>query len=687
MNKHTFSFLCLIGMLLFVFSCSDQKSDTMESAPGLDISLMDTTIAPSVDFFKYANGKWLQTTEIPSDRSRWGSFDELRKKSSEAVLEVLEEAIASKAYDTSTDQYKAAAFYQTAMDTTTANEKGISPLTKFFDDIANIKSLADVQDYNAKTIAMGGRTFFDFAVFPNLKNSTVNAAYLTSGSLGLPERDYYIGEDEDSKGIREDYVKHVAKMLTFTGIDQEFATKKAEGILALETNLAQAMLPKEERRNPLNLYNPRSIKELSEAVPAVDWANFIKEIGGGDMDSILVLEPKYTEALQATMTNTDLETIKDYMVWSELNNVAQYLSSDIEQANFDFYSTRLKGVEEMKPRWESVLDVTGGVMGEAIGKLYVDKHFPPEAKKKAADMVANIKEAMKDRINALEWMTDETKKKAQEKLANFTVKIGYPDKWEDYSSMGIKSSEDGGSYVENIYAAGQWNYEDQLSKLGKEVDKTEWGMPPQMVNAYYNPLNNEIVFPAAILQPPFYNYKADEAVNYGGIGAVIGHEISHGFDDQGSRFDAQGNMTNWWTDEDRESFDARNQRLIDQFDNYEPLPNVKVNGRFTLGENIGDLGGLNVAYDGLHKHFEKAGMPEKIDGFTADQRFFLSWATIWRTKMRNEELINRIKTDPHSPGMYRAIGPVSNMPAFYNAFGVKEGDPMYRADSVRVKIW
>ncbi len=684
MKKYNYSILLLGLLVLSLYSCQD-KETTVEKIPGIVLTNMDTTANPANDFFRYVNGAWLDKTEIPSDRSRWGSFDELRKKSSENTLAVLNEAIDNGTYSKGTDQYKAAVFYQSAMDTITRDEMGTEPLKEYIDQINAIKTISDVQKYNAKTIAYGGRTFFDFAVFPDLKNSTINTAYLTAGSLGLPERDYYIKEDDDSKDIRDKYLTHIQRMLKY--IDNGNVEAKSKSIMDIETKLARIMMSKEKRRNPLNLYNKRSMSDLSKLVPSISWTGFLKDIGAGEMDSIIVMDIKYYEALEGVIKSTNSEDWKNYLVWNEFNNSASMLSTEIESADFDFYGKELRGTPEQRPRWERALGTANGVIGEAIGKLYVDKYFPPEAKSKAADMIENIRAAFKDRINNLEWMTDETKVKAQEKLANITVKIGYPDKWKDYSKMDIKSKEDGGSYISNIIAASKYGFQEQLDKLGKEVDKTEWGMSPQTVNAYYNPLNNEIVFPAAILQPPFYNYQADEAVNYGGIGAVIGHEISHGFDDSGSRFDAQGNMINWWTDEDRESFEERNQVLIDQFNNYEALPGVFVNGEFTLGENIGDLGGIQAAYDGLQKHFTSKGKPEAIDGFTAEQRFFMSWGTIWRTKMRDEELQNRIKTDPHSPGNFRAIGPISNLQVFYDAFGVKEGDALFRKEEERVKIW
>lgn len=687
MKKRILLFAACFLCCLVIFSCSKEATKEAVKIPGIDMSNMDTTTSPTQDFFRYVNGKWLDNTEIPSDRSRWGSFDELRKKSSSDVLAVLNKAIESNAYGKGTDQYKAAVFYKSAMDTVARNEVGVGPVMKFLEMIKEVKTPADLQAYNEKTIAYGGRTFFDFAVFPDLRNSTVNTSYLAGGEIGLPERDYYIKDDEDSKKIRTEYVKHIERMLAYIDVPAGERSAQAKSIMALETKLANAMMTKEKSRNPLNLYNKRSIADLQKMVPSFQWDSFLKNIGTGGMDSIIVMDIGYFTALEKIVQSCSAADLRNYLSWTEFNGAAGLLSTELEEANFDFYGKELRGTKEQRPRWERSLDMANGVIGEAIGKLYVDENFPPEAKKKAADMIENIRSAFKDRINNLEWMTADTKVKAQEKLKNITVKIGYPDKWKDYSDMDIKSKDDGGSFLDNMIAASKWSFADQISKIGKEVDKTEWGMSPQTVNAYYNPLNNEIVFPAAILQPPFYNYTADEAVNYGGIGAVIGHEISHGFDDQGSRFDAEGNMTNWWTDEDRESFESRNQKLIDQFDAYEALPGVFVNGEFTLGENIGDLGGITAAYDGLQKHFAANGKPDPIDGMTAEQRFFMSWGTIWRTKMRDEELQTRIKTDPHSPGNFRAIGPLSNLPAFYEAFDVKEGDAMYRKEEDRVKIW
>lgn len=657
------------------------------SSPGIDIANMDLSVKPSQDFFKYVNGKWLENTEIPGDRSRWGSFDELRKTSSENVLAVLNEAGTNSIYTKDTDQYKAAAFYKSALDTMRRNEVGVAPLLPFLEKIEAITSLAEVQDYISSTMFIGQRGLFDSAVFPDISNSSMNALYLAPGTYGLPEREYYLADDEKSIEIRRQYIDHIARMLAFVNVPVEKASMMATRVLAFETKLAENMMTKEESRNPTVYFVPKTFEELKTLVPSFDWSRVLETAGIAAIEQLSIVDPKYFDSLDGLLQNSTIEDIKNYLMWIELDGAASVLGMDMDRANFDFYGRTLTGTKEQRPLWERSVDMASGIMGEAIGKLYVDKHFPPEAKQKAETMIANIKHAFKNRINNLEWMTDETKVKALEKLASIDVKVGYPDKWKDYSSMDIKSSGDGGSYVDNMIAASKWFYADNIKKIGQAVDKTEWGMAPQTVNAYYNPLNNEIVFPAAILQPPFYNYKADEAVNYGGIGAVIGHEISHGFDDQGSRFDATGNMVNWWTDEDRTSFESRNLKLINQFNSYEGLPGEPLNGEFTLGENIGDLGGINVAYDGLQQHLAEHGRPDAIDGYTAEQRFFISWGTIWRTKMTAEQVRISIKTDPHALGMFRAVGPLSNMPAFYEAFDVKEGDAMYRDEESRVKIW
>ncbi|HEA29811.1 MAG TPA: M13 family peptidase, partial [Leeuwenhoekiella sp.] len=500
-----------------------------------------------------------------------------------------------------------------------------------------------------------------------------------------PNRDYYLDQDSKAKEIRAQYVDHITRMLHYLGDDEASAKKQAERILKLETELAKPRLDKVARRDRRNFNNPRSMDQIQQMVPAVDWKTFISDLGiTKEVDTLIVTEPAYMKELQKMLKSTSIEDLKTLTRWTTFNNSANYLTTELEKANWDFYEKTLNGVQKQKPANERALATVDNSVGEAVGKLYVDKKFPAEAKAKAEKMIANIKDAFKDRIENVEWMTDSTKAKAIEKLNKFNVKIGYPDKWEDYAELDVDADK---GFFENMMAVRKWNIEDNLKDFGEPVDKTKWGMSPQTVNAYFNPSFNEIVFPAAILQPPFYNYQADEAVNYGGIGAVIGHEISHAFDDSGARFDGDGNLKNWWSDEDLENFTARGDALAQQYSNIEVADSLNINGKFTLGENIGDLGGVLAAYDGLQKFYAENEKPDKIDGFTPEQRFFISWGTIWRTKMRDDALRTRIKTDPHSPGMYRAYVPLQNVDAFYEAFNIKKGDSMFVPKDERVRIW
>jgi len=679
--------LCFTAGAL-LFSCEGEKKDKkmaeVPAVPGINLEYMDTLVSPKDDFFTYVNGTWLETTEIPADETSWGGFGVLRKQTLKDVLAILDEANKSGKYAPSTDQAKALMIYNSILDTVARNKAGIAPLQPALDKIAAIKTIADMQTVLAKNPATISAPFMGLTAFANLSDSSMNAAYVVPGGLGLPERDYYLDQDEKSQEIREKYVAHIARMLQFLGDDEAKAKKDAETVLALETKLAAQRLDKVQSRDMRNFNNPRTVKELSEMTPAVNWDKLMADLEVKKLDTIIVMQPNYMTALQEILTTESIEDIKTVMRWSTLNNSAGMLTTELDKANWDFYSKELNGAKQQRDAKERALATVNGTVGEAIGQLYVDAKFPPEAKEKAEKMIANVIAAYKDRIMNLDWMSPETKEKAVEKLDKFTVKIGYPDKWEDYSNLEVK---EGNSYYDNMVAVGKWGFRKNLDEINEPVDKTEWGMSPQTVNAYFNPLNNEIVFPAAILQPPFYNYQADDAVNYGGIGAVIGHEISHAFDDSGARFDADGNLKNWWTENDLAQFTERGDALAAQYSAIEVLPDVFINGKFTLGENIGDLGGVLGAYDGLQRHIKENGRPDKIDGFTAEQRFFLSWATVWRTKMREEALRTRIKTDTHSPGQYRAYVPLQNIDAFYEAFDIKEGDKMYIAPENRVRIW
>lgn len=676
----------LAAGLVALSSCKEEAKTTAEvdKIPGIVLANMDTTQNPKSDFYNYVNGNWMKFTEIPDDRTSWGGFSVLRKSTDDDVLKILATAKESGNYAADTDQAKALAIFDTKLDSAARNEAGITPLQPALEAIASVKNLKDLQTVIATNAAVSS-PFLSIGAGADLNNSSMNAVYLGANGLGLPDRDFYLEQDEKSIEIREEYKKHISKMLQRLGDTEADATKAADKILAMETKLAEPRLDKVESRDARNYNNPRSIADADKMLTTIDLNKLISDLGiTKKFDTLLVTQLRYTEALDKFLKETPIEDIKSLVRWDTFNSAAGRLTTDIETADWEFYSKYLSGAKEQRAADERALATVNNTVGEALGQLYVDAKFPPEAKAKAELMIANVIEAFKERISVLDWMSDSTKTKAIEKLDKFTVKIAYPDKWEDYSTMNVSKDK---SYFENMTAVDKWGELKNFAEIGEPVDKTEWGMSPQTVNAYFNPLNNEIVFPAAILQPPFYNYTADEAVNYGGIGAVIGHEISHAFDDSGSRFDADGNLKNWWTDEDLKAFTERADALAVQYDSVSVLEGVNVNGKFTLGENIGDLGGLLGAYDGLQRYYAENGRPEDIDGFTPEQRFFMSWATVWRTKSRDEALRTQIKTDPHSPGMVRATQPLLNIQEFYDAFDIKEGDAMYLAPEKRVSIW
>jgi len=658
-----------------------------QKKPGIDVSLMDKSVKPNDDFFRFVNGTWVKNTEIPADKTRWGSFDELRQKTDMDALVILKDAAKNPKYKSNTDQGKAINLYNTILDTISKNKQGIAPMKPYLAKIDAVKNIQDLQKLLIEMEPLGGLGFFGVGVGADDKNSNKNSVSLGTGRLGLPDKDYYMSEDKDSKEKREKYVLHVARMLQYLGQKPDVSKTQAAQILALETQLSKPRLDRVERRDSRLQYNPTSIADLQKMVPVINWNAYLTGVGFKNLDTIIVTQPRYMKALNEILKENKVEDWKALMRWTLLNRSAAALSTDIAEANFDFYGKTLTGAIKQRPIEERALQFVNGAVGEALGKLYVEKMFPAEAKVKAEKMIKNVIRAYQIRINNLAWMSPETKMKAIEKLNKITIKIGYPDKWKDYSALTIAGPSEGGSQFNNMLNFSRWNFIKGLEKLNKPVDKTEWGMSPQTVNAYYNPSYNEIVFPAAILQAPFYDYKADEAVNYGGIGAVIGHEISHGFDDSGARYNAEGNLVDWWTKEDLEQFTALGTALANQYSALEPLPGVHVDGKFTLGENIGDLGGINAAYDGLQLYLKENGNPGLIDGYTPEQRLFISWATIWRSKMRDEAIKNQVKTDPHSPGMYRAYVPIQNLETFYQAFNIKPGDGMYVAPDKRVKIW
>jgi endothelin-converting enzyme/putative endopeptidase len=687
MNNSLKKPLLFVLPALFALTTSQAQSDQAAKEPGINTNYMDKATKPNNDFFRYVNGTWLDNTEIPSDRTRWGSFDELRQRTDADALAILKEAANDPKYKADSDQGKAISLYKSVLDTVGRNKQGIAPLKPYLKKIDAVKNVKDLQALLIEMEPYGGLGFFGANVGSDAKDSNRNVLSVGPAGVGLPDRDYYVSDDADSKEKREKYVVHVAKMLGYLGEKPAEAKTHAAQILALEVAMSEPRFDRVERRDRRKSYNPMTVADLQKLTPSINWTTYFDKIGFKNADSLIVSQPKYMTALEGILKENKVNDWKEYMRWSLLNRASSQLSTEIENANFEFYGKTLTGAVKQRPADERALQVINGRIGEALGKLYVEKKFPAEAKAKAEKMIKNIFIAFENRINNLPWMSAETKVSAVAKLHKSVIKIGYPDVWKDYSALVITSPEQGGSYFENTKNIAKWRFEQDLADLHKPVDKTRWGMSPQTVNAYYNPSYNEIVFPAAILQPPFYNYQADEAVNYGGIGAVIGHEISHGFDDSGSRYNADGNLVDWWTADDSKQFAALTGALADQYSALEPLPGTFVDGKFTLGENIGDLGGVNAAYDGLQLYLKENGNPGLIDGYTPEQRFFISWSTIWRTKARDEAIKNQVKTDPHSPGNYRAYVPLQNIDTFYQAFNIQPNDGMYIAPEKRVKIW
>ena len=674
-----------------IVACRQEKLE--EKVVGIALENMDNTVRPNDDFFRHVNGAWIDKTEIPDDQTSWGGFNQLRKKTDADVLEILNKAIKERDFpkvkdaqgnEIDSDQEKAVNYYESIMDTVSRNKQGKAPLKPFLSKVDALITKKDIQEYITNMAPYGGGGFYGFGVYNDLKNSSQYAGYLGAGGLGL-SRDYYV--DDKVKNKLEKYQEFVAKMLEEFGGDAKTAKMNAATIVAFEKSLAEPMMTKEQQRDTRNMYNPMSVAALQKMAPSIDWKAHLTGVGVKDLDRVIVTDPGYFKAMSAIFDKRSVKDIKLLLRWNTINTSLGLLSTDLEKANWEFYAQEMRGAKKQRARDERALGNLNGAIGEALGKLYVDAKFPPEAKKKAEEMIDNVMLGFEKRIASLAWMSDATKTKALEKLHKLTVKIAYPDVWKDYSELQVKGLKAGGTYFENAINVTKWNYNKNMAKLGQEVDRTEWGMSPQTVNAYFNPVNNEIVFPAAILQPPFYNYKADEAVNYGGIGAVIGHEISHSFDDQGARFDGDGNLKNWWTASDSEKFNVIGRKLVKQYSDIIAIDSMRLNGEYTLGENIGDLGGVQAAYEGLQIFLQKNGRPKNIDGYTPEQRFFLSWGTIWRTKMRDEALKNLIMTNTHAPGMYRAYMPLKNVDAFYDAFDVQEGDKMYLKPEDRVRIW
>ena len=666
---------------------ADQSSATKpaidKNPRALDPSNMDTSVKPQDDFFMYANGGWIQRTPIPPEYSRWGSFNELIERNNEALREVAEKAMNTKANPkTAPEVQKVGDYYASGMDEKTINANGAKPLQEEIAKINSIKNPSGVLHEVARLHTMGVGALFLFGSSPDDKNSRMVISNAVQGGLGLPDRDYYTKTDDASKKLRDQYVQHVAKMLTLIGDASDKAADEANKIMALETALAQASRTRVELRDPQKNYNKMSQADLQALTPDWKWADYFKEINLATPGDVNVHQPDFFKAVNDLVKNTPIDDWKMYLRWHLVNAAAAELSDDIVNENFQFNDATLRGVKQLKPRWKRVVASADSAIGQALGKLYVADYFPPEAKARALELVNNLKAALADRIKTLEWMDEPTKQEALKKLSAMAVKIGYPDKWRDYSSLKI----DRGPYIMNALRAANFESKRDLRKIGKPVDRTEWLLTPPTVNAYYQPTLNEIVFPAGILQPPFFNAKADDAVNYGGIGAVIGHEMTHGFDDRGRQYDASGNLRDWWSKQSADAYNARRKTVVDQYTSYEPMPGMHVNGELTQGENIADIGGVKIAYAALQKALAGKSQ-DKIDGLTPDQRFFLSYATIWKSKQTPEDLKLRLTTDPHSPAQYRANGPLSNLPEFQKAFELPDDSTMVRAADKRVNIW
>jgi predicted metalloendopeptidase len=654
-------------------------------APVLSAGIALQYVQPSVraqdDFYSHVNGKWMQTTEIPPDKSSWGSFQKLRDDTLPQLRGLIEKAAAARA-QAGTDDQRIGDFYASFMDEARLEQLGLAPLSAELAKVDAIKDKAELPAVFARMSKLGVDVPFDFGIHQDAKDSTKYVADIGQGGLGMPDRDYYLKlDDAKLSEARAKYQQHVEKTLAMAG--DKNAANDAKAILALETEIARVQWTKVENRDPVKTYNKFELAKLDEVAPGFDFKPWLEDTGiSAKVSYVIVSQPSYLKGFAQVAAKTPLETWKAYLRMHIIDSYANYLSKAYVDEHFAFYGTTLSGVKEMEPRWKRGVGAVERAMGESLGKLYVAAYFPPERKARMEELVKNLLAAYKQSIDKLDWMSPATKKQAQAKLAKFMPKIGYPNKWKDYSQLVVAKDD----LVGNVMRARLVEYNRELNKLGKPIDRDEWGMTPQTINAYYNPELNEIVFPAAILQPPFFDANADDAVNYGGIGAVIGHEISHGFDDEGSQYDGDGNLRDWWTPADHKNFAAKTKMLVKQYSAFEPIPGYHVNGELTLGENIADNSGLAIAYKAykLSLHGKKAPV---IDGLTGDQRFYMGWAQVWRTKMREQQQIVQVKADPHSPGRFRANGTLKNQPGFYQAFHVKPGDKMYLAPKDRVTIW
>lgn len=670
-----------IALSLGLVGCSNESKTDVVAVSGIELHNFDAAVRHQDDFYYSVNGKWLANTPIPADKSNYGAFSVLYDQSQEALKKIIDAAAANKNVAPGSNEQKIGDFNASFMNTDLLETLGVTPLNPLLADINAAKTHAELPAVMGKLLTRGSSIPFGFFVNNDAKNSTQYAVYLNQSGLTLPDRDYYLKDDAKFVANREAMAKYVTDILTEAGYKE--AQRAAKNVADIEMMIAKNQWSRVESRDANKVYNKLNRAELQKLLGPFDFNAFAASAGLGDnLTEVIVRQPSYFASLGANFTAFPVAAWQDYLTFHLVDSYAELLSKNLVDLNFAFKSKTLMGIEAQQPRWKKAVDGADTVIGELVGEEYVKQYFKPEAKARMEGLINNLIKAFEVSINELEWMTPTTKVAAQQKLAKFTYKIGYPDKWKDYSALEIKADELVGNYLR--YA--QFEYQNMINKLGKPIDRTEWRMTPQTVNAYYSPVSNEIVFPAAILQPPFFNMDADDAVNYGGIGAVIGHEISHGFDDQGAKYDGDGNLRDWWSDKDREEFQKRGKQLSAQYSGYEALPGKFVNGDFTLGENIGDLGGLTVAERAYQMSLN--GQPAPIiDGLTGEQRFFVGWSQVWRRNYRDEELGRRLLTDPHAPSHYRAMGTPRNIEAFYQAFELKETDKMYLKPEERVKIW
>ncbi len=674
----------VMSISLMIGMNQELNAQTVKKPQVLSKSNMDLSIKPGDDFFHYANGAWLKNNPIPDDKIMYGSGEELNDYNQFALKDIIELAAKNTSAPKGSSTQKIRDFYLAGMDSLAVEKAGLTHLKIIFDLVDNIKTISDVQKVSAHFATFGSNPFFTLFSSPDSKNSNMVIAQIWEGGINLPDRDYYVIEDETTIDIQKEYRKYIAKIFVLSGVSEADATKSADIIYDIEKKFALVSNTRLENRDPNKRYNKMTISELEKICPNYDWKMFFSTLKHPEIAEINICQPEFIKGFSKILGETSINDMKLVLKWNILNGFAPYLTKDFVNARFDFYGTYLYGQKTMRPRWKRVLSETDGALGELVGQLFVEKYFPPAAKKKMTDLVLNLKKAMKIRIENLAWMSNATKAEALEKLSAMNFKIGYPDIWKDYSNLNITKN----SYLLNVLEASKFNVAFDLNKIGKPVDKNEWEMTPQTVNAYYSPDKNEIVFPAGILQPPFFDMNADDAANYGAIGAIIGHEMTHGFDDQGRQYDKTGNLRDWWTKSDADEFNKRAEVLVQQFNNITAIDTIKLNGKLTLGENIADLGGLTISYTAFMMTDEAKNKDLKIEGFTPSQRFFLSYAQVWKKNIRDKAMLRLVKEDVHSPAPFRVIGTVYNMPEFYNAFPeITSADKLFKDINSRANIW